>query len=392
MVEATPYQEVWMPNALLRERARLVRLCASLTGDPDAAEDLAQETLIEAWRHVARLHDPSGLDRWLSAIARHICRRWRRRRGRDVAHVIPSASDFVPDMIADGAGDLTVELEQDELADLLDKALALLPPETRAALVARYIEEIPQAEIAARLGVSEGAVAVRLHRGKLTLRRLLTAQFPEHTAAYGLIDPAGDAQETRIWCPECGRHRLVKHRGTAPHEGDYVLRCPQCHAEPNVYFSNPAGADIRAIFGDVRGEKPRLTRIQTWVQEYYRDALTHGVAPCIGCGRLMPLRFGFPPDGPPSLRDVPGLHIHCTACGRVVAQGLHGLVLSLPDGQRFWRAHQRIRLLPDAEIEAGGVPARVVTMESLASGGRYTVVAARESYCIISVNGEPVRE
>jgi RNA polymerase sigma-70 factor (ECF subfamily) len=71
--------------ALHAERARLVRLCACLTGNSEAAEDLAQETLVEAWRHAHKLHDPSGRDRWLAAIARNVCRRWLRARGRELA-------------------------------------------------------------------------------------------------------------------------------------------------------------------------------------------------------------------------------------------------------------------------------------------------------------------
>src|SRR5215211_2105052 len=51
-------------------RRRLVRLCATISGDSNAAEDLAQETLLEAWRNAHKLHDPSGADRWLAAIAR----------------------------------------------------------------------------------------------------------------------------------------------------------------------------------------------------------------------------------------------------------------------------------------------------------------------------------
>ena len=45
------------------ERAKLVRLCARLTGNVDAAEDLAQEALVEAWRHSYKLRDPQGRDR-----------------------------------------------------------------------------------------------------------------------------------------------------------------------------------------------------------------------------------------------------------------------------------------------------------------------------------------
>ncbi|HYX49089.1 MAG TPA: sigma factor, partial [Ktedonobacteraceae bacterium] len=42
-------------NILAGERTRLVRFCAHLTGNPDAAEDLAQETLLEAWRNQQKL-------------------------------------------------------------------------------------------------------------------------------------------------------------------------------------------------------------------------------------------------------------------------------------------------------------------------------------------------
>jgi hypothetical protein len=65
------------------QRRRLVRLCASLSGDRDAAEDLAQETLLEAWRNAGKLTDPAGVDRWLAAVARNVCKRWARGRARE---------------------------------------------------------------------------------------------------------------------------------------------------------------------------------------------------------------------------------------------------------------------------------------------------------------------
>ena len=64
-----------------RQRARLVRLCATVVGDASAAEDLAQEALLTAWRLQHRLTDPTGADAWLNAIARNVCRRWLRARG-----------------------------------------------------------------------------------------------------------------------------------------------------------------------------------------------------------------------------------------------------------------------------------------------------------------------
>ena len=60
--------------------------------------------------------------------------------------------------------DLELELDRHELADLLDRALALLPPLTRTVLIERFIHEAPQAEVARQLGLSEGAIEARVQR------------------------------------------------------------------------------------------------------------------------------------------------------------------------------------------------------------------------------------
>ena len=73
-----------LPSALWsrHQRDRLVRVCTAIVRDPVAAEDLAQETLLEAWRQQHKLVDPDGASRWLDAIARHVCRRWLSAQGR----------------------------------------------------------------------------------------------------------------------------------------------------------------------------------------------------------------------------------------------------------------------------------------------------------------------
>src|SRR4051794_3709983 len=194
-------------GALPSEWPRLVRLCAHFTGDRDAAEDLAQETLIEAWRHQDRVYDWQGYSSWLSAIARNLSLRWVRQRGREQARLVmsidsaPDRSARVEELPADQP-DFTIDLERAELADLLDRALALLPAESRRVLVEKYIDDLPLGEIAGRLGLSTGAVAVRLHRGRLALRRVLSTDLRPAAAGYGLGAPADDGwQETRIWCP-----------------------------------------------------------------------------------------------------------------------------------------------------------------------------------------------
>src|SRR5579875_2014568 len=118
--------------SLSLERSRLVGLCAAMTGNADVAEDLAQETLLEAWRHIEEL----------------------RKQGRQAAHLIETRpgteAQFteLEDQLADDF-DLEVELERKELIELLDRAMALLPAETRTVLVERYVQESPLTEVAA---------------------------------------------------------------------------------------------------------------------------------------------------------------------------------------------------------------------------------------------------
>ncbi len=367
------------------ERARLVNLCAYWTGNREAAEDLAQETLIEAWRHRQKLLDPTGYSKWLSAIARNMCLRWLRQQGRQSARLVePRAEDDSLDLEAlPGASvDLEVELERDELADLLDRALALLPPETREALIHKYILESPQAEIAARLGVSEGAVEARLQRGKLTLHRILTTELYEQAAAYGLVESARDRwQETRIWCPECGRHRLY---GILPQTtGEFELHCPQCTWDLGLFFVQSTSIPF---FKGVKGYKPTLRRFMSWMGDYLRPALSTGRVVCWNCGHSTPLHLQLPPWAPRSIQGRRGVYVKCEACHYASYGELDGLAINLPQAQNFWRAHPRIRTLPQREIEFEGRPAILVCFESVAGSAQLEVIVAQASYEVLSVH------
>ena len=205
---------IFAETTLSGEWSRLVRLCTQLSGSSEAAEDLAQETLYEAWRHRDQLHDPQGQVRWLTAIARNVCLRWRTLRFRDSAHLLqPYSHDLgepssLEQELADPA-DLEADVERSELADLLVRALQLLPAPTRHVLVARYVQELPYAIIAEQMGLREGTVKVQAHRGKLALRQVLTTQFREEASAYDFVTPeAVGWQTTGIWCPLCGQRHL----------------------------------------------------------------------------------------------------------------------------------------------------------------------------------------
>jgi RNA polymerase sigma factor (sigma-70 family) len=326
------------------ERRRLVRLCAAITGDRAAADDLAQETLLEAWRNRHKLHDPAGADRWLSAIARNVCLRWAGRR-RELP--LPPAYE---------ESDLAVELEPSELEELLERALTLLPPATRDVLVCHYVEESPQAEIAARLGISEAAVSMRVSRGRTLLRRLLECETAAST------DSAW--ADTRVWCTSCGAQRLQMRREPA----SVAFRCPRCSAKPgSVYdLANPYFA--RLVGGLVR-PTAILRRAAEWSSRYFADGV--GDVECTRCGRPTLLRHH---DG-----ERRGLSASCDGCGQEIWSSVTGLALSSSEARAFSRIHRRVRTLPVVETRHDGVDATVVRVEAVASTARLQVAFERRT-------------
>jgi RNA polymerase sigma factor (sigma-70 family) len=225
-------------DALAFERARLVRLCAAITRDPAAADDLAQEALVEAWRLRGRLRDPAARSPWLAAIARNVCMRWLRRHRREAARRADPRS--LPDEglldLADVLGrevDPTASLTRGELRDLLAKAMRTLPAATRRALVERYVAEQPVVDIARRLGVSQAAATMRLRRGEAALRRALTGALRREAWGF-LVEFNGGtsmAKTDQRACSFCGKgqadvRRLIAGPGR-------VFICDACVAVCN---------------------------------------------------------------------------------------------------------------------------------------------------------------
>jgi RNA polymerase sigma-70 factor (ECF subfamily) len=380
------------------ERARLVRLCARLTGDAQAAEDLAQETLHEAWRNLGKLQDPVGSGQWLAAIARNVCLRWNRARGRELAlratqEPLDRADDpttaGLDEWLADDY-DLEVELERDELATLLDRALALLPPETRDILIARYIHESPQGELATHLGLSQDAVAKRLHRGRLALHRVLSTSLREEALTYALAPPDdGGWQPTRIWCPLCSQARLTAQINRTT--GEAAFRCPSCAPGPD--FGLAWTKDPQLLNG-VKSYKSVFSRQIVALHAQFREALAQRRVLCPACSRPVRVRTYGPEDPPPSwvpapLRALHGIWGVCDHCGLHAADTLQCYTLDMPATQRFWREQGRIRRLPEHVVEIDGRLAVASGFESVSGPDRLVVVVARDSFDVLALRAAP---
>jgi RNA polymerase sigma-70 factor (ECF subfamily) len=161
-----PDHEVALMQLLHDEHsAALWGYCLNLTGhDRTRAEDVAQETLLRAWRNRAVLDRPSSAVRaWLFTVARNIViDEWRTRRSRSEL--------VVADVPETGEDDRTDRLL---LSWVVAEALTRLSAEHRAVLLECYYRGMPVTEAARHLGVPEGTVKSRTHYALRALRLAL---------------------------------------------------------------------------------------------------------------------------------------------------------------------------------------------------------------------------
>uniref|UniRef100_UPI0030F38E3E sigma-70 family RNA polymerase sigma factor n=1 Tax=Nocardioides sp. GXZ039 TaxID=3136018 RepID=UPI0030F38E3E len=153
-------------QALYHEHAgALWGFCLHLTGhDRARAEDVAQETMLRAWRNADVLQESKGSVRsWLFTVARNIViDEWRSRRGlREFATADPPLVE-----VTDGTDELL-------LSWVVADALRQLSDDHRAVLVECYYRGRSVAEAAARLDIPEGTVKSRTHYALRALRLIL---------------------------------------------------------------------------------------------------------------------------------------------------------------------------------------------------------------------------
>ncbi|MBO4207024.1 sigma-70 family RNA polymerase sigma factor [Micromonospora echinofusca] len=154
----------WMTELYVAHAEALRRFLRRLTlGDLQAAEDLLQETLLRAWRHLDQLPtDVASLRPWLFTVARRLAidaARTRQVRPTEVGSV--DLTWFA----ADDNG-----IDQVLAAETIRAALARLTEEHRRVLLEVYIQERSTREAAAILGIPEGTVKSRTHQALRALR------------------------------------------------------------------------------------------------------------------------------------------------------------------------------------------------------------------------------
>ncbi|GCE07136.1 RNA polymerase sigma factor [Dictyobacter aurantiacus] len=374
---------------LATERPRLLRLCTRITGSTLVAEDMVQEALLVAWRHLDDLREPEKFAPWLNGIARNVCLRWVSRQARDTAQSLElplrheDGMASLAETLADEM-DVEIEMERQELAELLDRALDLLPTETRMTLLERYVRESSLSEIATLMGMNVNAVSMRLQRGRLALRKVLASQLQLESEDYTPVED-DSWEQTSLWCYLCGQHRLLGK--LKPDQLELHLKCPGCCPERGDFISTNSG--FRQIRG-IKGYKPAVTRMNNWANYYYRTALNTGSVPCCECGHPVALNFGLPDTAASWMRQraTPVINLFCGHCQSRSYSSLEHLALSLPALNQFRRQHPRIRTLPSRFIEAQGGRAMVSSYESVTSAARVDVVTSLENFQTLRIGGQ----
>jgi RNA polymerase sigma factor (sigma-70 family) len=156
-----------------RFQGRVYGLAVTILGDPAAAEDVAQETFVRAWRH-ATTYDPrrGAVSTWLLTIARNFALDRARLKGSR-----PMDPEFVASLLergnSDGEPDITSRMaDRERLRELL---VALPPQQRRALVLATYFGRTAK-EIGELDGTPVGTVKTRIRDGLLKLRSRLEVE------------------------------------------------------------------------------------------------------------------------------------------------------------------------------------------------------------------------
>lgn len=166
---------------IARHEGKVFGLALRVTGNRADAEEVLQDVFWRVLQHIDSFRGESKLSSWIYRITANTA--LEKVRKRPQMQDLPLAEELGPAMTEDGRIAEPVvdwtrlpheKLEQKELAQRLEAAIAQLPPDYRTVFVLRDVEGLPTEEAAEVLGLSVAALKTRLHRARLFLRKQLT--------------------------------------------------------------------------------------------------------------------------------------------------------------------------------------------------------------------------
>ena len=166
-----------------RHSPAIYRLALRMVGSEAEAEDVTQETFLQAFRGIDNFEWRSSLATWLYRIAHNlVLMRLRKRQPFFVSIDLPvdgEEPETTPAALLDWCCLPDQEFAASETRTQLNEAIAALPASLREVFVLRELEGLSTEETAAALDITVANAKVRLHRARLWLRERLSGYFTE---------------------------------------------------------------------------------------------------------------------------------------------------------------------------------------------------------------------
>jgi len=161
----------WEP-LVLEHQQPVFRYAYLLLGDPDDAEDIAQETFLRAWRFLARFDSTRPLRPWLLSITSNLASNRRRSAGRYLSALMRAFRDEPPPATLEEKSTKRMQ------ADCLREAVQTLNMADQQIVYLRYFLDLSVAETAEALNIAQGTVKSRMSRALDKLRNIIRDDFP----------------------------------------------------------------------------------------------------------------------------------------------------------------------------------------------------------------------
>ena len=153
-----------------RHRDRLWAVALRTTGDPEEAADSLQDALISAYRRAEQFRGDSAVTTWLHRIVVNASLDRLRRRAVRAAAPLPDDNENLPGAVV---ADPVDHMDRRDTQLVVTAALAELPEDQRAAILLVDVEGWSVEDAARQLGIPEGTVKSRCHRGRARLAKSL---------------------------------------------------------------------------------------------------------------------------------------------------------------------------------------------------------------------------
>ena len=184
LVEALQRGEPGAVEALLdRYGGWIYRVARRLLNDPRDVEEVTQDVLLTVVRKIQTFKGEAAFSSWLYRIAVNAAyQRLRAKRARPEVSLEPFLPVFDDEgryiePVVDWSSKLNDPAVAEETRAAIERSLSRLPEEYRVVIQLHDVEELPNEEVAATLGLTVAAVKSRVHRARLFLRQELAHLF-----------------------------------------------------------------------------------------------------------------------------------------------------------------------------------------------------------------------